>query len=74
MDNPKRLACPVIENISLMDYSIEPVSSYLRGKTEAKVALNLFQLLRLFFCRWIRMAFGFLLGIIAGERSGEEVA
>ena len=42
--------------------------------TQAKVALNLFQLLRLFFCRWIRMAFGFLLGIIAGERSGEEVA
>ena len=31
IDNPKRLVCPVIENINYQDFSLEPVSSYLRG-------------------------------------------
>jgi polypeptide N-acetylgalactosaminyltransferase len=31
VDNPKRLVCPVIENIRLTDYAFEPVSTYLRG-------------------------------------------
>lgn len=30
-ENPRRLACPVIENIHLENFSIEPVSTYLRG-------------------------------------------
>ena len=32
MDNPKRLVCPIIENIHLEGYHFEPVSAYLRGK------------------------------------------
>jgi len=31
IDNPKRLVCPVIENINFDRFSMEPVSSYLRG-------------------------------------------
>ena len=31
-DNPRRLASPVIENINLVTYDIEPVSTFLRGK------------------------------------------
>ena len=35
IDNPKRLVCPVIENIRFSDYGFDAVSTYLRGKTLA---------------------------------------
>ena len=31
-DNPKRLACPVIDNINLDNFGIEAVSTHLRGE------------------------------------------
>ena len=39
-DNPKRLACPVIENINYEAFHIEPVSTYLRGGFRSGHQLN----------------------------------
>ena len=45
IDNPKRLVCPVIENINYQDFSLEPVSSYLRG-TVGKIYAPIFHFFR----------------------------